>query len=150
MWSFHVIYINSACPSGRCNSWYVFEAVTYSIYFRNLMKMKFEWSLAFVCFPEFHEGRDSHGRGHTSLIVVLVIVAVCMLAAGTFLAYKKSPRLIPTFDNPLYFESDRTQPDVVDTNRLIENAEVENPEPIITLWFVHHILVQNWRCSWMY
>uniref|UniRef100_A0A674MUZ2 Mannose receptor, C type 1b n=1 Tax=Takifugu rubripes TaxID=31033 RepID=A0A674MUZ2_TAKRU len=67
------------------------------------------------------------------LIVVLIIVAVCSLAAGAFIIYKKSPRLIPTFDNPLYFESDRTQPDVVDTNRLIENAEVENTEPIITL-----------------
>lgn len=97
------------------------------------MKMKFELSLASVCFTEFHKGGDSHGRGHTSLIVVLVIVAVCMLAAGAFLVYKKSPRLIPTFDNPLYFESDRSQPDVVDTNRLIENAEVENLEPIITL-----------------
>uniref|UniRef100_H2T6P4 Mannose receptor, C type 1b n=1 Tax=Takifugu rubripes TaxID=31033 RepID=H2T6P4_TAKRU len=83
--------------------------------------------------PEFRTGRDSQGRGHTSLIVVLIIVAVCSLAAGAFIIYKKSPRLIPTFDNPLYFESDRTQPDVVDTNRLIENAEVENTEPIITL-----------------
>lgn len=85
-----------------------------------------------MCSTDFG-GVISQGRGRTSLIVVLVIIAICTLAAGAFLVYKKSPRLIPTFDNPLYFESDRSQPDVVDTNRLIENAEVENPEPIITL-----------------
>lgn len=86
-----------------------------------------------VSSTDFRQGGDSQGRGHTSLIVVLIIVAVCALAAGAYVIYKRSPRLIPTFDNPLYFESDRTQPDVVDTNRLIENAEIENTEPIITL-----------------
>lgn len=40
---------------------------------------------------------------------------------------------MPTFDNPLYFDSERSQPDVVDTNKLIENAEEAEPEPIVAL-----------------
>uniref|UniRef100_A0A671TXN4 Mannose receptor, C type 1b n=1 Tax=Sparus aurata TaxID=8175 RepID=A0A671TXN4_SPAAU len=76
---------------------------------------------------------DSRNRAHTTLIVVLIITAVAGLMAATFFFYKKSAQPLPTFDNPLYFDSERSQPDVVDTNKLIENAEVENPEPIITL-----------------
>uniref|UniRef100_A0A8D0CM87 Mannose receptor, C type 1b n=1 Tax=Sander lucioperca TaxID=283035 RepID=A0A8D0CM87_SANLU len=72
-------------------------------------------------------------RVHTSLIVVLIIAITSTLIVIAFFLYKKSPRPLPTFDNPLYFDSERSQPDVVDTNKLIENAEVENPEPIITL-----------------
>lgn len=57
-----------------------------------------------------------------------------------FWLYKRSPRPFPTFENPLYFNGEKSQPDVVDTNKLIENAEVsevspENPEPIFILWF---------------
>lgn len=77
--------------------------------------------------------KDSHSRVHTSLVVVLVITAVSTVIVIGFFLYKKSPVPLPTFDNPLYFDSERSQPDVVDTNKLIENAEVENPEPIITL-----------------
>uniref|UniRef100_A0A671TZD2 Mannose receptor, C type 1b n=1 Tax=Sparus aurata TaxID=8175 RepID=A0A671TZD2_SPAAU len=79
------------------------------------------------------KGKDSRNRAHTTLIVVLIITAVAGLMAATFFFYKKSAQPLPTFDNPLYFDSERSQPDVVDTNKLIENAEVENPEPIITL-----------------
>uniref|UniRef100_A0A671U1P3 Mannose receptor, C type 1b n=1 Tax=Sparus aurata TaxID=8175 RepID=A0A671U1P3_SPAAU len=80
-----------------------------------------------------HSDQDSRNRAHTTLIVVLIITAVAGLMAATFFFYKKSAQPLPTFDNPLYFDSERSQPDVVDTNKLIENAEVENPEPIITL-----------------
>ncbi|KAM7400356.1 hypothetical protein PAMA_004850 [Pampus argenteus] len=74
---------------------------------------------------------DNRSRVHTSLIVVLIITITSTLIITTFFLYKKSPKPLPTFDNPLY--SERSQPDVVDTNKLIENAEVENPEPILSL-----------------
>ncbi|XP_068593729.1 macrophage mannose receptor 1b [Cebidichthys violaceus] len=83
--------------------------------------------------PEPHGGQDPRSRVHTSLIVVLIITITSTLIVVAFFLYKKSPRSLPTFDNPLYFDSERSQPDVVDTNKLIENVEVENPEPIITL-----------------
>nr|XP_040027916.1 macrophage mannose receptor 1-like [Gasterosteus aculeatus aculeatus] len=83
--------------------------------------------------PEPHGGQDPRGRVHTSLIVVLVITLVSTLMVVAFFIYKKSPRTLPTFDNPLYFDRERSQPDVVDTNKLIENAEEENLEPIISL-----------------
>ncbi|XP_040911919.1 macrophage mannose receptor 1-like [Toxotes jaculatrix] len=79
------------------------------------------------------QGQDPRSRVHTSLVVVLIILITSSLIVTAFFLYKKSPRLIPTFDNPLYFGSERSQPDVVDTNKLIEKAEEENPEPIITL-----------------
>lgn len=82
---------------------------------------------------EPHGGQDPRGRVHTSLIVVLVITLVSTLMVVAFFIYKKSPRTLPTFDNPLYFDRERSQPDVVDTNKLIENAEEENLEPIISL-----------------
>uniref|UniRef100_A0A8C3ALJ6 Mannose receptor, C type 1b n=1 Tax=Cyclopterus lumpus TaxID=8103 RepID=A0A8C3ALJ6_CYCLU len=82
---------------------------------------------------ENYNCQDPRGRVHTSLIVVLIITISSTLIVVAFFIYKKSPRPLPTFDNPLYFDSERSQPDVVDTNKLIENAEVENPEPMITL-----------------
>lgn len=84
---------------------------------------------------EPHAGGATRNRVHTSLVVVLIITVISTLMALGFFFYKKSPRPLPTFDNPLYFGTERSQPDVVDTNKLIENAEAENPEPIIALWF---------------
>ncbi|KAM3850433.1 macrophage mannose receptor 1-like [Diretmus argenteus] len=77
-------------------------------------------------------------RVHTTLAVVLVIMVISILAVVAFFLYKKSGRPLPSFDNPFYVDHERSQPDVVDTNKLIENAEEENveeenPEPIITL-----------------
>uniref|UniRef100_A0A665X444 Macrophage mannose receptor 1-like n=1 Tax=Echeneis naucrates TaxID=173247 RepID=A0A665X444_ECHNA len=90
---------------------------------------------AYICKTpkEPQGGQDPGSRVHTSLVVVLIIVITSSLIATAFYCYKKSPRPLPTFDNPLYFDSERSKPDVVDTNKLIENAEVENPEPILTL-----------------
>uniref|UniRef100_A0A667X6X6 Mannose receptor, C type 1b n=1 Tax=Myripristis murdjan TaxID=586833 RepID=A0A667X6X6_9TELE len=65
--------------------------------------------------------------------VLLVIAITAVLAGVAFYFYKKSGRPLPAFDNPLYKDSERSQPDVVDTSKLIENVEEENPEPIITL-----------------
>ncbi|KAM3850436.1 macrophage mannose receptor 1-like [Diretmus argenteus] len=81
---------------------------------------------------------DARQRGHISVAVAVVIMVITILAVVAFFLYKKSGRPFPTFNNPLYFDGERSQPDVVDTNELIENAEdenaeEENPEPIITL-----------------
>uniref|UniRef100_UPI003AAC2783 macrophage mannose receptor 1-like n=1 Tax=Centroberyx gerrardi TaxID=166262 RepID=UPI003AAC2783 len=76
---------------------------------------------------------DPRHRVHTSLAVVLVIAVIAILVVIAFFLHKKSGRPLPTIDNPLYFDGERSQPDVVDTSKLIENAEEENPEPIITL-----------------
>ncbi|KAG7523935.1 hypothetical protein JOB18_004764 [Solea senegalensis] len=80
---------------------------------------------------EPHEGQHPSSRVRTSLIVVLVIAVTSSLIAIGFFVYKKSPRILPTFDNPLYFDRERSQPDVVDTNKLIENAEEANSEPVV-------------------
>uniref|UniRef100_A0A8C9WXJ1 Mannose receptor, C type 1b n=1 Tax=Sander lucioperca TaxID=283035 RepID=A0A8C9WXJ1_SANLU len=87
---------------------------------------------AYICETPKVMPEDS-GSKAGNLIVVLIIAITSTLIVIAFFLYKKSPRPLPTFDNPLYFDSERSQPDVVDTNKLIENAEVENPEPIITL-----------------
>ncbi|XP_069548457.1 macrophage mannose receptor 1-like [Brachyistius frenatus] len=81
--------------------------------------------------PEPNDKHDTRSRIHTSLVVVLVITITSTLIAVAVFLYKKSPRPLPTFENPLYFNREHTKPDVVDTNKLIENAE--NPEPILTL-----------------
>ena len=74
-------------------------------------------------------------RAHTSLVVVVVLAFVGGMAGLAFFIFKKSGRSLPTFENPLYFNGERSKPDVVDTNQLIENAEQdeEDQAPIITL-----------------
>ncbi|XP_015227054.1 PREDICTED: macrophage mannose receptor 1-like [Cyprinodon variegatus] len=82
------------------------------------------------------EGGDNlRSRVHTSLVVVMLIAIFSTLMVVAFMVYKRSPRSFPTFDNPLYFNGDKSPPDVVDTNKLIENAELpsEKLEPILTL-----------------
>ncbi|XP_028282934.1 macrophage mannose receptor 1b isoform X2 [Parambassis ranga] len=75
--------------------------------------------------------QDPRSRVHTSLVVVLIITITSTLLVVAFFLYKKSPPPLPTFENPLYFNNEQSQPDVVDTNKMIENAE--NPDPILTL-----------------
>lgn len=86
-----------------------------------------------ICAEPHGPNDDPQSRVHTSLVVVLIIAIISSLTVVAFYLYKKSPIPLPTFDNPLYFDSERSKPDVVDTNKLIENAEVENSDPIITL-----------------
>ncbi|XP_041848819.1 macrophage mannose receptor 1-like isoform X2 [Melanotaenia boesemani] len=81
--------------------------------------------------PEPQVDPENRSRVHTSLIVVLLIAITSTLIVVAFFLYKRSPLPLPTFENPLYFNSEQSPPDVVDTNKLIENAE--NPEPILTL-----------------
>ncbi|XP_029309225.1 macrophage mannose receptor 1-like [Cottoperca gobio] len=82
---------------------------------------------------------DLRQRGHTALAVVAVLTGIATGAVIAFLLFKKfAPRLsfpvkLTTFDNPLFFSNERSQPGVVDTNKLVENAEEENPEPLITV-----------------
>ena len=78
---------------------------------------------------------QSQKRAHTSLVVVVILGFLGGMAALAFFIFKKSGRSLPTFENPLYFNGERSQPDVVDTNQLIENAEPdeEDQAPIIKL-----------------
>ncbi|XP_029970822.1 macrophage mannose receptor 1-like isoform X2 [Salarias fasciatus] len=75
--------------------------------------------------------QDPRSRLRTSLVVVLIIAIVSTLMVVAFVLYKKSPKPLPTFENPLYVNSEQSPPDVVDTNKMIEIAE--NPEPILSL-----------------
>ncbi|XP_044077015.1 macrophage mannose receptor 1-like [Siniperca chuatsi] len=83
--------------------------------------------------------RDPRYRSHIALAGVLVIIVIAMGAVTAFFLFKKSGRCFPipdrltTFDNPLFFSNEQSQSDVVDTKKLLENAEEENPEPIITM-----------------
>ncbi|XP_037642854.1 macrophage mannose receptor 1-like [Sebastes umbrosus] len=81
-----------------------------------------------------------HPRSHIVLAVVVVISGIAIGAfIAYFLLYKKSAHRLPipdkltTFDNPLFFSNEQSQPYVVETNNLVENAEEESPEPIITV-----------------
>ncbi|XP_070774848.1 macrophage mannose receptor 1-like [Enoplosus armatus] len=78
-------------------------------------------------------------RGHIILAVVLVIAAIAIGTVIVLFLFKKSgrhlaiPEKLTAFDNPLFSSNEQSQPDVVDTNKLVANAEEENPGPIITV-----------------
>ncbi|CAL8279713.1 unnamed protein product [Lota lota] len=91
---------------------------------------------AYICkTPKRSHKTQNQNRAHTSLVVVVVLGFLCGMASLAFFIFKKSGRSLPTFENPLYYNGERPQPDLVDTNQLIENAEQdeEDPAPIITL-----------------
>lgn len=74
-------------------------------------------------------------RARTSLVVVLVFTGVSTLLAIGYFLYKRSPIpliALPPFENPLYFDGEPSQPDVVDTNKLMAKEE-ESSEQFITL-----------------
>lgn len=78
---------------------------------------------------------DLQSRARTSLVIVLVFGGVSTLLAIGYFFYKKSsvPLIaLPPFENPLYFDGEPSQPDVVDTNKMMAKDE-ENPEQFITL-----------------
>lgn len=78
---------------------------------------------------------NPQSRARASLVVVLVITGVSTLVAIGYFLYKKSPVslvALPPFENPLYFDGEPSQPDVVDTNKMMAKEE-ENPEQFITL-----------------
>ena len=82
---------------------------------------------------------DRHHRGYIGLAIVLVTAGIVLGTVIALFLSKKSGRRLPildkltAFDNPLFFNNVQSQPDLVDTNQLVENAEEENPEPIITM-----------------
>ncbi|XP_049454398.1 macrophage mannose receptor 1-like isoform X1 [Epinephelus fuscoguttatus] len=82
---------------------------------------------------------DPQTHGHIILAVVLVITAIAIGTVITLFLFKKSGHrlLIPgkssTFDNPLFFTNERAKPGPVDTNKLVANAEEEDPVPVTTV-----------------
>uniref|UniRef100_A0A8D0CPC0 Mannose receptor, C type 1b n=1 Tax=Sander lucioperca TaxID=283035 RepID=A0A8D0CPC0_SANLU len=80
---------------------------------------------------------DPQTRGHIILAVVLAITVIAIVIA--LFLFKKSglrlpiPERLSTFDNPLFFNNERSQPDLVDTNKLVANAEEENSGSVITV-----------------
>ncbi|XP_069548054.1 macrophage mannose receptor 1-like [Brachyistius frenatus] len=74
--------------------------------------------------------------GFISLVVLLVIAGIAVVAV--FFLYKKFGHHLPipdeltTFDNPL-FSIKRSPPELIDTKQLLENAEEENTESVMTL-----------------
>lgn len=83
---------------------------------------------------------DPQTRGRVVLPVVLVITAIIIGTAIALFLFKKSGRRLPipekltTFDNPLFFNNERHRSEMVDTNKLVANAEEENPGPVVTVW----------------
>lgn len=69
------------------------------------------------------------------MAVVVVITGFAMGAVIVFFLCKKSRHILPipenlnAFDNPLFFSNQQSHSDVVDTNKLVENAGDENSEP---------------------
>lgn len=73
------------------------------------------------------------------LASVLVIAAISTGTGIALFLFKKSghrlpvPEKLSTFDNPLFFNNERSKSDLVDTNKLVANAEEENPGAVITV-----------------
>lgn len=96
---------------------------------------------------------NPHYRGHIVLAVAVVIAGIAMGAVIAFFLFKKSNRRLPipdtltNFANPLFFSNGRSQSDVADTKKLVENAEEENPKPIVTSlhnqWFQYKSFSQD-------
>ncbi|TNN55461.1 Macrophage mannose receptor 1 [Liparis tanakae] len=73
---------------------------------------------------------EHQSRGRNILPVVLVITVIAIGAAVGLFLFKRSgrrlsiPKKLSTFDNPLFSNNERYQPD---TSELVPNAEEENP-----------------------
>ncbi|XP_038573591.1 macrophage mannose receptor 1-like [Micropterus salmoides] len=84
-------------------------------------------------------GVHHQSRGRIILAVSLVIAAIAVGLVIVLFLFKKSghrlpiPEKLTTFDNPLFFNNERSQPDLVDTSKLVANAEEETPGPVKTV-----------------
>ncbi|KAF1383676.1 hypothetical protein PFLUV_G00134320 [Perca fluviatilis] len=82
---------------------------------------------------------DPQSRGHITMAVVLAITVIAIGAVIALFLFKKSglhlpiPERLSTFDNPLFFNNEQSQSDLVDTNKLVVNAEEENSGSVITV-----------------
>lgn len=96
---------------------------------------------------------DLRHRGHIALTVVLVITGITIVAVGAFILVKKGHRLpIPdnlnTFDNPLFFSNEQSTADVIDPTELVQNAEDESTEPVVTMWTIFfYFIITAGQCS---
>ncbi|KAJ4936384.1 hypothetical protein JOQ06_000978 [Pogonophryne albipinna] len=83
--------------------------------------------------------RDPLQHGHIALAVVVSIIGIATGAVIAFLLYKKFvhrlsiPVKLNTFNNPLLFNKEKSQTGVVDTEKLVENAEEDSPEPVVSV-----------------
>ncbi|XP_019121793.1 macrophage mannose receptor 1 [Larimichthys crocea] len=89
-----------------------------------------------ISLPSQQEPELQRLRGHIILAVVLIITGLAMGTVIALFIFKKNSHRLPilerltNFENPL-FRYSQSQPDVADTSNLVENAEEENPEPLI-------------------
>lgn len=70
---------------------------------------------------------------------MLTIIGISVGAIVAIFLFKKSGRRLPmpqkltTFDNPMFFNNERAQPNVVDSSKLVVNAEEEDPGSVKTV-----------------
>lgn len=82
---------------------------------------------------------DPQTGGHVTLPVVLVITAIAIGTVIILFIVKKSGCHLPllknssTFDNPLFFNNEQSQPNLVETNKLVANGEEVNPGPAVAV-----------------
>ncbi|KAF3858065.1 hypothetical protein F7725_011266 [Dissostichus mawsoni] len=92
---------------------------------------------------------DPPQHGHIALAVVMSIILIATGAVIAFLLYRKfAHRLsirvnLNTFDNPLFFSREKSQTGVVDTEKLVENAEEDSPEPVVSVTVCHSFLTDS-------
>ncbi|XP_042353789.1 macrophage mannose receptor 1-like isoform X2 [Plectropomus leopardus] len=84
-----------------------------------------------------HATVGPQSQGHNILAVVLVITAIAVGTVIVLFLFKKFRHCLPipkkysTYNNPLFFNNERFQPSLVNTNKHVVNAE-ENPAPAQT------------------
>ncbi|XP_042284935.1 macrophage mannose receptor 1-like [Thunnus maccoyii] len=82
---------------------------------------------------------ESLAHGHKALVVVLVMIGIATVAVVAIFLFKKSghrlpiPERLTTFDNPLFFNNERAEPNLVAEKKLVVNAEEENPGSVKTV-----------------
>ncbi|XP_017266613.1 macrophage mannose receptor 1-like [Kryptolebias marmoratus] len=78
-------------------------------------------------------------RGRIILAIMLVIAGLAVGTVVAFFLLKKSGRHLPipnnktNFENPLFFSNNPSKPGLVDRKTLVETADEENTQPVITI-----------------
>ncbi|XP_071348975.1 macrophage mannose receptor 1-like isoform X1 [Trachinotus anak] len=76
---------------------------------------------------------DLQTHGHIILPVVLVITAIAIGIFIIFVFKRSGHQLLTNSENPPVSSNERFPSDLVDANKLVANAEEENPEPVVML-----------------